>query len=121
MSYCKHYSNSQPPLPQPELERAGITFEQYEEFTPEKLELWDGYLRYGGQNQLGFHLVVLRNMGLLTAVSHTQLSLWIEALDRHIREKLETISAQPEVAEAMLNRLNRAMSDLAAVTEYLER
>lgn len=35
-------------------------------------------------------------------------------------EKLETISAQPEVAEAMLNRLNRAMSDLAAVTEYLE-
>ena len=61
-------TNPQPRLPQPELERAGITFEQYEEFTPEKLELWDGYLGYGSQNQLGFHLAILRNMGLLTAV-----------------------------------------------------
>ncbi|YAF99221.1 MAG: hypothetical protein AB3A66_27505 (plasmid) [Nodularia sp. CChRGM 3473] len=58
-------------------------------------------------------------MGLLTAIRHIQLSLWIEALDRHLREKLETISAQPEVGEAMLNRLNRAMEDLAAVAEYL--
>ncbi|MBE9001584.1 hypothetical protein IQ274_26070 [Nostoc sp. LEGE 12447] len=113
-------TNSQPPLPQPELERAGITFEQYEKFTPEKLELWDGYLRYGGQNQLGFHLAVLRNMELLTAIRHTELSLWIEALERHLKEKLETVSAQPEVAQALLNRLNRAMSDLAAVAEYLE-
>jgi hypothetical protein len=113
-------TNFQPPLPQPELEKAGITFEQYEEFTPEKLELWDGYLGYGGQNQLGFHLAVLRNMGLLTAIRHTELSLWIEALNRHIREKLEIASAQPEVTEAMLNRLNRAMKDLAAVAKYLE-
>jgi hypothetical protein len=59
-------------------------------------------------------------MGLLTAIRHTELSLWIEALDSHIREKLETVSAQPEVAQALLNRLNRAMSDLAAVAEYLE-
>ncbi|MBU7581672.1 MAG: hypothetical protein KAF91_01950 [Nostoc sp. TH1S01] len=113
-------TNSQPPLPQPQLEKARITSEQYLEFTPEKLELWDGYLGYGGQNQLGFHLAVLRNMGLLTAICHTQLSLWIEALDRHLREKLSTVSTQPEVAEAMLNRLDRAMEDLAAVTEYLE-
>ncbi|OUL23996.1 hypothetical protein BV378_20420 [Nostoc sp. RF31YmG] len=113
-------TNSQPPLPQPQLEKAGITFEQYVEFTPEKLELWDGYLGYGGQNQLGFHLAVLRNMGLLTAVRHTELSLWIEALDRYLKEKLETVSTQPEVAEAMLNRLNRVMEDLAAVAEYLE-
>ncbi len=113
-------TNSQPPLPQPQLEPAGITFDQYVEFTPEKLELWDGYLDYGGQNQLGFHLAVLRNMGLLTAIRHTELSLWIEALDCHLKEKLETVSAQPEVAQALLNRLNRAMEDLAAVGEYLE-
>lgn len=114
-------TNSQPPLPQPQLEPAGITFDQYVEFTPEKLELWDGYLGYGGQNQLGFHLAVLKNMGLLTAIRHTELLLWIEALDRHIREKLQTLSEQPEVAEAVLNRLNRAMEDLAAVAEHLER
>ncbi|WP_414756632.1 hypothetical protein [Anabaena sp. CCY 9910] len=59
-------------------------------------------------------------MGLLTAIRHTQLSLWIEALDRHLKEKLETINNQPEVAEALLNRLNRAMEDLAAVAEYLD-
>ena len=113
-------TNSQSPLPQPQLEPAGITFDQYVEFTPEKLELWDGYLGYGGQNQLGFHLAVLRNMGLFTAIHHTELSLWIEALDRHLREKLETLSAQPEVTQALLNRLNRAMEDLTAVAEYLE-
>ncbi|MBW4646460.1 MAG: hypothetical protein KME23_26290 [Goleter apudmare HA4340-LM2] len=113
-------TNSQPPLPQPQLEPAGITFDQYVEFTPEKLELWDGYLGYGGQNQLGFHLAVLRNMGVLTAIRHTKLSLWIEAIDRHLREKLETVSTQPEVAQAMVNRLNRAMEDLTTVAEYLE-
>lgn len=113
-------TNSQPPLPQPELEPRGITFDQYAEFTPEKLELWDGYLGYGGQDQLGFHLAVLRNMGLLTAVRHTELSLWIEALDRHLKEKLETLSAQPEETQALLNRLNRAMEDLVAVAEYLK-
>ena len=113
-------TNPQPLLPQPELERAGITFEQYEEFTPEKLELWDGYLGYGGQNQLGFHLAVLRNMGLLTAIRHTELSLWIEALNSHIREKLQIVDAPPEVIEVMLDRLNQAVSDLTAVAEYLE-
>lgn len=113
-------TNPQPPLPQPQLEPTGITFDQYEEFTPEKLELWDGYLGYGGQNQLGFHLAVLRNMGLLTAIRHTELSLWIETLDCYLKEKLETVSAQPEVAEALLNRLNQAMEDLAAVAEYLK-
>ncbi|MEH1785360.1 MAG: hypothetical protein V7L23_07130 [Nostoc sp.] len=42
----------------------------------------------------------------------------LTALDRHLKEKLETVSAQPEVAQALLNRLNQAMSDLAAVAEY---
>nr|WP_308189261.1 hypothetical protein [Nostoc mirabile] len=75
-------TQSQPPLPQPKLESAGITSDQYFEFTPEKLELSNGYLGYGGQDQLGFHLSVLTNMGLLTAVRHTNLSLWLEALLR---------------------------------------
>ena len=34
-------------------------------------------------------------------------------------EGLETVNAQPEVAEAMLNRFNWAMEDLAAVAEFL--
>jgi hypothetical protein len=112
-------TQSQPPFPQPQLQPAGITFDQYVEFTPEKLELSDGYLGYGGQNQLGFHLAVLTNMGLLSAISHTNLSLWVEALDNYVREKLVNIH-EPEVAEAMLNRFNRAMDDLAAVVKYLE-
>ncbi|MEA5527468.1 hypothetical protein [Nodularia spumigena] len=114
-------TQSQPPLPQPQLERAGITSEQYFEFTPEKLELSNGYLGYGGQDQLGFHLSVLTNMGLLTAVRHTNLSLWLEALKVVMTEKLSTVNAQPEVAEAMLNRLNRAIADLEVVIDYLEQ
>lgn len=114
-------TQSQPSLPQPQLERAGITSEQYFEFTPEKLELSDGYLGYGGQDQLGFHLAVLTNMGLLSAIRHTGLSLWLEALDRCVQEKLATVNADPEIAEAMLNRFNRAMADLTAVIEYLDK
>lgn len=37
-----------------------------------------------------------------------------------MQQKLANIKAEPEVAEAMLNRFNRAMDDLAAVIEYLE-
>ncbi|HAZ48552.1 MAG TPA: hypothetical protein DDW76_34785 [Cyanobacteria bacterium UBA11369] len=109
-----------PPLPQPQLEPAGITFEQYEEFTPQKLELVDGHLGYGGQNPTGFHLAVLTNMGLLTAIRRVGISLWIEALDRYMRSHLSTVNAEPEVAEAMLNRFNRAMEDLEAVAEFLQ-
>lgn len=113
-------TESTPPLPQPQLEPTGITSDQYEHFTPEKLELAQGRLGYGGQDQTGFHLAVLTNMGLLAAVRHTKVSLWIEALDRHLRQKLSEVDAEPELAEAMLNRLNRAMEDLEAVVDYLE-
>jgi len=34
---------TQPPLPQPQSDRTAITFEQYDEYTPQKLELWDGF------------------------------------------------------------------------------
>ncbi|MGM3309696.1 hypothetical protein ACSQ6I_27560 [Anabaena sp. WFMT] len=112
---------TQPPLPQPKLEPSGITFDQYVEFTPQKLELSNGYMGYGGQDQLGFHLAVLTNMGLLKAAQHTNLALWVEALDNVMREKLAKINANAEleVAEAMLNRFNQAMLDLEAVVDYL--
>ena len=110
---------NQPPLPQPQLKPKGITFEQYIEFTPQKLELSNGYMGYGGQDNLGFHLSVLTNMGLLKAAQHTNLALWIEALDCVIREKLQNINGEPEIVEAMLNRFNQAMLDLEAVIEYL--
>jgi uncharacterized protein (DUF302 family) len=59
------------------------------------------------------------NMGLLKAVQNTNLSLWVEALDYVVKEKLANINAEPEVAEAMLNRFNQAMADLEAVIDYL--
>jgi hypothetical protein len=113
-------TQSRPPLPQPQLEPAGITFEQYVEFTPPKLELVRGQLGYGGQDPTEFHACVLTNMGLLAVIQFTGVSLWVEALDRHLRSKLEAVNADPEVAEAMMNRLNRAMEDLAVVADYLE-
>lgn len=60
----------------------------------------------GLQEQTGFHLAVLTIIGLLAAIQNTGVSLWVEALDRHLRERLETVNAPREVAEAMINRLN---------------
>ena len=57
---------------------------------------------------------------ILAAIQNTEVSLWIEALDRHLRERLETVNAPSEVAEAMINRLNRAIDDLTEIAEYLE-
>ncbi|EDX75205.1 hypothetical protein MC7420_2209 [Coleofasciculus chthonoplastes PCC 7420] len=111
-------TQSQPPLPQPQLDPQGITFDQYAEFTPEKLELSNGYLGYGGQDQTGFHLAVLTNMGLLAAIQHIGVSLWVDALNHYLRQRLEAVNAEPEVAEAMINRLNRAIEDLEAIAEY---
>jgi len=113
-------TQSNPQLPQPQLAPAGITFDQYVEFTPAKLELVRGQLGYGGQDPTGFHACVLTNMGLVAAIQLTGVSLWVEALDRHLLSKLEAINADSEVAEARMNRLNRAMEDLAAVADYLE-
>ncbi len=78
-----------------------------------------GIWAYGGQNSTGFQLAVLTNMGLMKAVSYVGALLWIEALDQHLRKQLETVDAESEVAEAMLDRLNRAMIDLLAVAEWL--
>ena len=64
---------TKPPLPQPQPERTPITFDQYEAYTPEKLELWTGFYDYGGQDFTGFYLAVLTNMGLHEAVRHVPL------------------------------------------------
>ena len=111
-------TQSQPPLPQPQLDPQGITFDQYAEFTPEKLELSNGYLGYGGQDQTGFYLAVLTNMGLLAAIQNVGVSLWVDALNHYLRQRLEAVNAEPEVAEAMINRLNRSIEDLEAIAEY---
>ena len=112
-------TNSQPPLPQPELNPAGITFDQYEEFTPAKLELVDGILGYGGQDLTGFQLSVLRNMGLLKAVERTDVTVWIDALDRHLQEKL--VANSEREAAAMREQLNQAMKDLRIIAQYLSK
>jgi hypothetical protein len=70
----------QPPLPQPQPDRTPITSEQYDEYTPQKLELWDGFYNYGDQDMTGSHIAVLTNMGLRAAVSHVPIAQWLAAI-----------------------------------------
>ncbi|KAF3884139.1 MULTISPECIES: hypothetical protein [Nostocales] len=113
-------TDSQPPLPQPQLIPGGITSEQYEHYVPEKLEFRNGYLGNTEQDQIGFQLAVLTNMGLLKAIYSVEALLWIEALELYLRKKLEIVDAEPDVYEVLLERLNRAMEDLTVVAQYLE-
>jgi hypothetical protein len=73
-------TNSDIPLPQPQLDPTGITSDQYEAYTPEKLELWRGFYNYGGQDMKGFYLALLANMGIRAAVQEVPISLWLESL-----------------------------------------
>jgi hypothetical protein len=109
---------SQPPLPQPQLEPTGLTFEQYEAYTLEKLELWNGFYNYGGQDLKGFHLAVLTNMGLQAAVHEVPLRLWLEAIQAEALQNPK-LNSESEIGAAMLNRLNRGLEDLNAVAEFL--
>jgi hypothetical protein len=108
-----------PPLPQPQLEPTGLTFEQYDAYTLEKLELWDGFYSYGGQDLRSFYLAVLTNMGLREAVRNVPLSLWLEAI-QEVALQNPKLNFDTETNEAMLNRLNRGLEDLKVVAEYLE-
>jgi hypothetical protein len=109
---------TQPPLPQPQLEPTGITFEQYEAYTPEKLELWNGFYGYGGQDLKGFHLAVLTNMGLRAAVKDVPLLLLLEVI-QEVTLQHPKVNFDSETGAAMLNRLNRGLEDLNAVAQYL--
>ena len=108
-----------PKLPKPQLEPSPITFEQYDAYTPEKLELWDGFYNYGGQDFTGFYLAVLANMGLQKAVRHVPLSLWLEAIQVTLFQNPK-LKLEDEVSQAMLDRFNQGLEDLQAVAEYLE-
>ncbi|MCG9889806.1 MAG: hypothetical protein MH252_01870 [Thermosynechococcaceae cyanobacterium MS004] len=109
---------TQPPLPQPQLAPTGLTSEQYEAYTLEKLELWDGFYNYGGQDLKGFHLAVLTNMGLQAAVHEVSLRLWLEAIQAEAMQNPK-LNSESETGAAMLNRLNRGLEDLNAVAEFL--
>jgi hypothetical protein len=106
-------------LPQPQLKPTGITAEQDEAYTLQRLELWNGFYNYGGQNLKGFHLAVLTNMGLIAAVRNVPFSLWLEAIESVV-SKNPKLNFDTETGEAMLNRFNRALEDLKVVAEYLE-
>ena len=104
---------TQPPLPQPQLDRTPITFDQYLEYTPEKLELWDGFYNYGDQDMTGFHLAILTNMGLRAAVSNVPIARWLAAIQ-------EVALQNPKLDDALRDRLLRAIAELNAIAECLE-
>ncbi len=108
-----------PPLPEPQLKPTPINFDQYDAYTPEKLELWNGFYNYGGQDLTGFYLAVLANMGLQKAVSYVPLSLWVEAIQEIISQNPK-LKLENEVSQAMLDRFNQGLEELQTVAEYLE-
>jgi len=101
---------TQPPLPQPQLDRTQITSDQYLEYTPEKLELWDGFYNYGGQDMTGFYLAILTNMGLREAVSHVPIAQWLEAIQ-------EVTLQNPKLDNALRDRIVRGIEELQAIVE----
>jgi hypothetical protein len=109
---------TQPSLPQPQLEPTGITSEQYMAYTPEKLELWNGFYDYGGQDFTGFHLAVLTNMGLRVAVREVPLVLLLEAIQEVVSQNPK-FDLNNEIGSAMLDRLNRGLEELNTVADYL--
>ncbi|MCA6508727.1 MAG: hypothetical protein IM533_04285 [Pseudanabaena sp. M007S1SP1A06QC] len=104
---------TQPPLPQPQSDRNPITFDQYEAYTPQRLELWDGFYNYGGQDMTSFHLAILTNMGLRAAVSHVPIAKWLAAIQ-------EVALQNPKLDDALRDRLLRAIAELMAVAKYLD-
>lgn len=72
-------------LPLPGLEPGPITLDEYMDFTPEKLELWSGYLidpPDWPEQRRNLLALLLVNCGLVEAVGLAPRTLWMEALDR---------------------------------------
>ncbi|PZO36073.1 MAG: hypothetical protein DCF19_22460 [Pseudanabaena frigida] len=104
----------QPPLPQPQLDRTPITLDQYEAYTPEKLELIHGFYDYGYPDDFkGFYLAILTNMGLSAAVSHVPISKWLATIQ-------EVALQNPKLDDALRDRLVKGIAELNAVVECLE-
>ena len=110
---------TQPPLPQPQLDRQPITLDQYLAYTPEKLELWDGFYETRQEDCTGFYLAVLTNMGVREAVRRVPISLWLQAIEELALQNPK-LNFDDEVGEAMMNRFNRGMDALQGVVRYLE-
>ena len=76
-------ANARGERPVPDLEPRAITFEQYFDLTPEKLELVEGYLIDGpdyGERRRNLLLLLLVNEGLLQAVRLAPPERWRAAL-----------------------------------------
>lgn len=72
-------------LPEPELEPRPITLDEYRAFTPEKLELFSGYLVAPPDDpdeRLRLLRILLVNVGLVEAVRSAPEARWREALAR---------------------------------------
>ncbi len=75
-----------PDLPQPRWWPEPITLEQYIAFTPEKLELVQGYLLDGPETpeaRLDLLALLLTNCGLEAAVQLASKDDWREAIDHN--------------------------------------
>jgi hypothetical protein len=104
----------QPHLPQPQPDRTPITLDQYLEYTPEKLELMDGFYDYGYPEDFkGFYLAILTNMGLRAAVSHVPIAQWLAAIQ-------EVALQNPKLDDALRDRLVRAIAELNEIVECLD-
>jgi hypothetical protein len=71
------------PAPVPDLRPQGIKLEQHEAFTPEKLELWEGFLIAPPDwhdERRNVLLLLLSNEGLEEAVRLAPKKRWREAL-----------------------------------------
>lgn len=76
-------SNTNPP--EPGLEGRPLTFDEYREFTPEKLELLSGYLIAPPdqpEERRRLLMLLLVNLGLVETLKLGPEARWREALDR---------------------------------------
>lgn len=72
-----------PPLPVPDLGPRPITMDEYMAHTPEKLELWSGYLIHPPEDpdaRRALLALLLTNLGLVDVVRLAPRRRWIEAL-----------------------------------------